>query len=152
VSKIKEYDLDIKPTESIKGQGLAKMLTESNEEANKMGKNDQVNVVMSELEHNECYFDIIYYLKNLSCLDHLVDHEIRALRLKAMKYCLTQDDLGWKNLDGVILRCVNKDESGMMIKELHFGHCGYHFSAHEILRDGYYWPTFFTDTYRYSRS
>ena len=27
VSKIQEYDLDIKPTKLIKGQGLAKMLT-----------------------------------------------------------------------------------------------------------------------------
>ena len=31
VSKIQEYDLEIRPTKLIKGQGLAKMLTESNE-------------------------------------------------------------------------------------------------------------------------
>ena len=33
VAKIQEYDLEIKPTKLIKGQGLAQMLTESNEEA-----------------------------------------------------------------------------------------------------------------------
>jgi hypothetical protein len=33
VSKIQEYDLEIKPTKIIKGQGLAQMLTESNQEA-----------------------------------------------------------------------------------------------------------------------
>ena len=33
VSKIQEYDLEIKPTKLIKGQGLAKMLTQGNEEA-----------------------------------------------------------------------------------------------------------------------
>ena len=33
VSKIQEYDLEIKPTKFIKGQGLAKMLTQGNEEA-----------------------------------------------------------------------------------------------------------------------
>jgi hypothetical protein len=43
------------------------MLTESNEEAIRMGENDQVNVVLSELEHDEWYSDIVYYLKNLSC-------------------------------------------------------------------------------------
>ena len=32
VSKIQEYDLDIKPTKLIKGQGLAQMLTEGNEQ------------------------------------------------------------------------------------------------------------------------
>jgi hypothetical protein len=35
--KIQEYDLEIKPTKIIKGQGLAKMLIEINEEAIKMG-------------------------------------------------------------------------------------------------------------------
>ena len=31
VSKIQEYDLEIKPTKLIKGQGVAKMLTQGNE-------------------------------------------------------------------------------------------------------------------------
>jgi hypothetical protein len=46
-----------------------------------------------------------------------------------MKYCLTQDGLGWKNPDGIILRCVNKDEADKLIKELHSGYCGGHFVA-----------------------
>ena len=33
VSKIHEYELEIKPTNIVKGQGLAQMLTESNQEA-----------------------------------------------------------------------------------------------------------------------
>ena len=33
VSKIQEYDLEIKPTKLIKGHGLAKMLTQTNEKA-----------------------------------------------------------------------------------------------------------------------
>ena len=33
VSKKQEYDLEIKPTKLIKGQGLAQMLTEGNEKA-----------------------------------------------------------------------------------------------------------------------
>jgi hypothetical protein len=33
VSKIQEYDLEIKPTKLVKGQGLAQMLTEGNEHA-----------------------------------------------------------------------------------------------------------------------
>jgi hypothetical protein len=37
VSKIQEYDLEIKPTKIVKGQGLAQMLTEGNEEAIQMG-------------------------------------------------------------------------------------------------------------------
>lgn len=30
VSKVQEYDLDIRPTKLVKGQGLAKILTEGN--------------------------------------------------------------------------------------------------------------------------
>jgi hypothetical protein len=93
VSQIQEYDLEIKPSKIIKGQGLAKMLTESNQEAIEMGEREQINVMVSEIENDEWYSDIIYYLKNLTCPDHLVDHKRRSLRLKAMKYCLTQDGL-----------------------------------------------------------
>jgi hypothetical protein len=120
------------------------MLTESNEEAMIMGENDQVNVVVSELEHDEWYSEIIYNLKNLSCPNHLVDYKRRALILKSMKYCMTQDGLGWKNPDEIILRCVNKDEVDRLVKEFHSGYCDGHFVARtttrKILRVGYYWP------------
>jgi hypothetical protein len=115
VSQIQEYDLEIKRSKIIKGKGLAKMLTEGNQEAIEMGKGSRFNVVISEIENDEWYSDIIYYLKNLMCPNHVVDHKRRALRLKAMKYYLTQEGLGWRNLDGVILRCVNKEEENKLI-------------------------------------
>jgi hypothetical protein len=71
--------LEIKPSKIIKGQGLAKMLTESNQEAIEMGEKEQINVVISEIEDDEWYSNIIYYLKNLTCPDHLVDHKRRDL-------------------------------------------------------------------------
>ena len=56
----------------------------------------------------------------------------------------------------MILRCVNKDEVDMLIKELHSRYCGGHFVPctimHRILRACYYWPTLFTDTHCYVRS
>jgi transposase InsO family protein len=73
-----------------------------------------------------------------------------------MKYCLTEDGLGWRNPDGVILRCVNKEEAKKLLEELHSGYCGGHFAsrttAHKILRAGYYWPTLFSDTHQHVRS
>jgi hypothetical protein len=73
-----------------------------------------------------------------------------------MKYGLTKNGLGWKDPDGVLLRCVNQEEANELLKELHSGHCGGHFAtcttAHKILRDGYCWPTLFIDTHRYVRS
>jgi hypothetical protein len=146
----------VTPTKIIKGQGLALMLTESNQEAIQMGENEQVNVMISELEHDEWYSDIVHYLKNLSFPDHLVDYKRRTLRLRSMKYYLTEDGLGWRNPDGVILRCVNKEEAKKILEELHSRYCGGHFvartAAHKILRAGFYWPTLFLDTHQHIRS
>jgi hypothetical protein len=49
IAKIQEYDLEIKPTKLIKGQGLAKMLIESNEKAL-----DMVNQINNEEGHPNC--------------------------------------------------------------------------------------------------
>jgi hypothetical protein len=156
VSKIQEYDLEIKPTKIIKGQGLAQMLTESNQEAIQMGESEQTNVPVNELEHDKWYYDVAYYLNNLSCPDHLIDYKRGALRLKAIKYCLTEDEIGWRNPDEVILRCVNKEEAKKLLEELHSRYCGGHFAArtttHKILRAGYYWPTLFSNTHQHVRS
>jgi hypothetical protein len=60
-------------------------------------------------------------LNNLTFPDHLVDHKRRALRLKAMKYFLMHYGLGWRNPDGVILICVNKEETNKPVAEFHSG-------------------------------
>ena len=97
-------------------------------------------------------YQIIFFLRNLTCLNHLLGHKIRALRLKETKYCLTQDGLGWRNLDGLILRCVNEPESRKLMVEFQLGFCGGHFAAsttaHKIIRAGYYWPNLFSDVHK----
>jgi hypothetical protein len=134
--------LDIKPSNIIKCHGLENMLIESNQESIKMGEKDQINVVVSEIKNDDWYSDIIYYLKNITCHCHLVDHKRRYLRLKDMNYCLTEDSLGWRNIDGMILKCVNKEEVDKLVVDLHSGYCGYHFVAHttthNISRTRYY--------------
>lgn len=89
-------------------------------------------------------------LASLVSPPHIFDHKRRALRLKATKYCFAQDGLGWMSPDGVILRCVNKEESENLITEFHAGLCGGHYAtkttAHKILRAGYYWPSIFANT------
>jgi hypothetical protein len=80
MSQIQEYDLEIKPPKIIKGQGLSKMLIEGNEEAIEVGEKEHVNVVVGEIENDEWYSDIIYYLKNLTCPGHLVYYKRRDLR------------------------------------------------------------------------
>jgi hypothetical protein len=96
--------LEIIPSKIIKGQELDKMLTKINQESIKMGEKEQIDVFISEIEDDEWYSHIIYYLKNLNCPDHLFHHRRRALKIKAMKYCLMWAGLRWRNLNGVILK------------------------------------------------
>jgi hypothetical protein len=69
-----------------------------------------------------------------------------------MKYCLKKYGLGWRNLVGVILKCVNKEEAKNLVNDFHSGYCGGHFVAHttshKILRVGYYRPTIFSNIHR----
>lgn len=142
VSKIQEYDLDIRPTKLVKGQGLAKMLVEGNE------KTLNVNVVsnvLDNLEKHEWYMDIIYYLKKFTCPIHLLDHKRRALRLKVSKYCIIKGGLGWKNPDGLVL-CGDDEEAKRLMEELHNEFCGRHHLVqlnclHFVLIMALYCPT-----------
>ena len=53
VSKIQEYDLEIKPTKLIKGHGLAKMLTHTNEkEIDMICENTRVEPTMTPVLQN----------------------------------------------------------------------------------------------------
>jgi len=56
ISRIQEYDLEIKPTSKIKGQGFAKMLTEENERALDVGKKKDTIIsleIHEDLQHHE---------------------------------------------------------------------------------------------------
>jgi hypothetical protein len=86
-------------------------------------------------------YNLIFFLSNLTCPSHLIGHKRRALRLKAAKYCIIQDGLGWRNPDGVILRCVDELESKRLLVDFRSGFCGGHFAAktiaHKILKASY---------------
>ena len=86
---------------------------------------------------------------------YLEPRKKRALRLKSGPYLLIDNVLFQRNSDRVLLRCLDKDETGVILKELYSGPAGGHFggetTAHKILRAGYYWPTLFRDSYAFVR-
>ena len=121
VSKIQEYDLEIKPTKLIKGQGLAKMMTEGNEQALGMvcqnsSPASSISIGIQHLQQQQWYADIIFYLLNLTYPYHLVGHKRRSLRLQATKYFLTKEGLGCRNPDGLTLRCTDEEESRRLLE------------------------------------
>lgn len=89
---------------------MTQMLIEVNDKAIQEGEKERVCDTSIELEHDEWYSDIIYYLCNLTTPPSLPNHKKWALRLKATKYCSTQEWLGWMSPNGILLRCVRKNQ------------------------------------------
>jgi hypothetical protein len=62
--------------------------------------------------------------------------------------------LFWVNYDGVLLRCLEREDAEKGLKELHDGPVSGNFAGntttHKILRAGYYWPTLLKDPHTYS--
>jgi hypothetical protein len=161
ISKILEFDLEIKPTKLVKGQGLSRLLAESNCKAlgvnfiNISSENQQAELLDESSQVSpplaECtwYKDIIYFLQKLQPPDGLEKNKVRALKLKSIKYCLIDQVLYWKDPLGVILRCLDPQEAQKIMSYFHDSLCGgHHFwrtTAYKILRAGYFWPSLFTN-------
>jgi hypothetical protein len=140
IAKILEFDLEIKPTNLIKGRGLAKLLAESNckalgiscinacsktPQAESSNKNSQGAL---SLETCTWYKDILYFLQELKPPDRKGKSKARALKLKAVRYCLIDQALYWKDPLGVFLRCLDPQEAQKVIFDFHNGLCeGHHF-------------------------
>ena len=58
-----------------------------------------------------------------------VNHRIR---LKALKYMLLDDQLYYRTLDGVLLKCLGEEEEKMLMGEIHEGACGAHQSTFKM--------------------
>jgi hypothetical protein len=76
-------------------------------------------------------------------------NKVRALKFKLIKYCLVHQVLYWKDPLGVILRCLDPQEAQRIMFDFHDSLCGGHHywrtMTYKILRDGYFWSSFFTD-------
>jgi ribonuclease HI len=163
IAKILEFDLEIKPTKLIKGQGLAKLMAESNYKALGINLiNEQAELSNRELQGTvpltAClwYKDILYFLQELRPPDGMEKSKARALKLKAVRYCLIGQALYWRDPQGILLMCLDPQQAQKVMNDFHSGLCGGHYfwktTAHKILRAGYYWPTLFHDVCREIRS
>ena len=97
----------------------------------------------------------MHYLQAGLLPKHWNSKQRRALRLKPASYQIVEGILFRKNYDGVLLRCLEKEDVKKVMIDLHDAPAGGHFSedttAHKILRAGYYWPTLFKDAHAHVR-
>jgi len=161
IANILEYDIEIKPTKLIKGQGLAKLMTETNFQALDINKLDNKQK-MATPQINQAflqypwYADIVYVLLNLQAPPGLSRTKKRFLKMKATKFCIIDNVLFWKNHEGILLNCLIQDETDKILKEFHAGDCGGHLywksTVDKILSTGFYWPSLFANVKKFVMS
>jgi hypothetical protein len=98
---------------------------------------------------SDWYKNIVSYLLTLKCPSDLSPSKAKMLKLHAVKYCISESQLYWKDPLGLLLVCLVEYETEKVISKFHEGVCGGHHAwratAYKILRVGYYWPKLFSD-------
>lgn len=165
IAALLEYDAEINPTKLVEGQGLAKLMAESNlhvldinliatmSDENEQGLSIQVaeTFVLSPW-----YSDIIYVLQNLSSPPSMARNKARTLKLKAAKFCILNSALYWKDPGGILLHYLVEEEVNQVMEDFHKGGCGdqlfWKTTANKILRARYYWLTLFANVFKTIKS
>jgi len=101
IATILEYDLEIKPTKLIKGQGLAKLMVESNCQALDLnfiaemdnGEHMATPPISQAFIESPWYADIIYVLQNLQAPPELSRTKSKFLKMKPLKFCIGDNAL-----------------------------------------------------------
>ena len=103
-------------------------------------------LIEEEEDGQPWYFDIKQYIKDKEYPPEASDNDKRALRRLAASFLLSGNVLYKRNLDMVLLQCVNAKEAEEILVEVHEGtHANGHAMARKILRVGYYWLTMEND-------
>ena len=104
-------------------------------------------VMTLELPADDWRKEIVDYLENPS------KKVSQRVRFQATKYVLLEGELYYRTIDGVLLRCLDKEEAKVLMGEIHEGVWGSHQSAYKmkwmIRRNGYFWPTMLEDCFTY---
>jgi hypothetical protein len=92
--------------------------------------------------------DIRDYLKDNILPDEYTSAE-RIIRV-AKRYMLVEGDLYRHGANGVLMRCITREDGFELLVEIHGGECGNHALFHTLVGKafwhGFYWPTAHQDT------
>ena len=146
-----EYDLEINPTKLIKGQGLSKLMVESNLHSLDI---NLIATILDDEDGGSCiqvsemflkspwYSNIVYVLQHLFPPPGMSRSKGRSPKLKSEKLCILNSALYWKDPGGILLNCLVKYEAQQVMNDFHRGDCGGHLFlktiANKALRAGYY--------------
>jgi hypothetical protein len=79
----------------------------------------------------------------------------KKVKRKVLKYTSLDDDLYWRTIDSVLLKCLGEEQARVVVREIHDGICGAHQSAYKmnwlLRRLGFYWRTMMDDCIKYQK-
>lgn len=127
IEKLIEFNIELKRAKLIKGQGLAKLMVEENCRTLDMnwirtnledGQTEETTVEPGHnqsLEENlaswEWYSTIAQFLLKLEVPPGLSSSQAKTIKLRAAKYCIHEGLLYWRDPSGILLRCLDKEQS-----------------------------------------
>ena len=125
VTALQEYDLEIKPLNIVRGQGLCKLAagsTDSSESDLHFFSEPSLferEVFPVSTPPDSWYDDIKFFLLHGTEPEHLDPRHKKALRLKSAPYQLIDNILFRNNFEAVLLRCLERNEADNMLSQLH---------------------------------
>eukprot|EP00253_Pinus_taeda_P031853 PITA_31853 len=172
IAKLIEFNIELKPTKLVRGQGFAKLIAKENcrmLDMNLISTNSddrQTGEETTELGHDqllddnlascEWYSTIAQFLLKLEVPLGLSSSQARTIKLRAAKYCILENLLYWRDPSGILLRCLDKEQSMEVMHQFHSsingGHQYWKTTTHKILRARYYYPTLFSDVFLFVKS
>ena len=117
---LQEYDLEFKTKTIIKGQGICKLMAES-QDSQEGDQENEAEVHMIDMcpiftAPQSWYRDLIHYLQQGYLSEHWISKQRRALRLKSASYQVIDGVIFRKNYDGVLLRCLEHEDATKVVK------------------------------------
>ena len=83
-------------------------------------------IMALELTADDWRKEIIDYLKDPS------KRVNRKIRFQTIKYVLLEEDLYYRTIDVVLLKCIDKEEAKVLMGEIYEGVCGSHQSTYKM--------------------
>jgi hypothetical protein len=88
------------------------------------------------------------YLDNQPPSDH--NAEVERIVHRSRMYHLIDGVLYWQGANGMMMKCIFREEDIQLLEDIHYGVCGSYTSLHSIVekafRHGFYWLTTKDDT------
>ena len=99
---------------------------------------------------------IIDYLQTDTFPPSMTKEARKRLAYQAIPFQLVQGKLYQQGKDSRLRQVITDTQARMILKELHKGNAGGHFSqditVRKVLDAGYWWPTLYKDTYDYCQT